>query len=132
MQAALVVIVLLLLLIPLHRLTDRAASGTAVISPPSSTKHAQLSIRSTAAPFRFQIEFLGKVLWAESSSSPELSKEVDIDFPKEGIDLAVDGSWDSQELVALEVSVSLPDGATLEKTLWGRGRISDVITLKEE
>ena len=132
-QAALVVIVLLFLLIPLHRLTERVtakeSSAPTVVKP---AERVHLGIKTTAAPFRFQITYLGRTLWAGDAAGAELEKDVDIDFPKEGIDLVVDATWNNPALVALQISVSTPDGTTLDKTLWGRGKISDVVTFKEE
>jgi hypothetical protein len=132
-QAALVVMVLLLLLIPLHRLTKRVnASETLAPAVVKPTEHVHLGLKTTAAPFRFQISYLGRTLWAGEATGAELEKDVDIDFPKEGIDLAVDATWENPALVALQISVSPPDGTALDKTLWGRGKISDVVTFKEE
>jgi hypothetical protein len=131
-QAVLVVAALLLLLIPLHRLTQREqrpAPQPAVTRP---TKQVHLALRTTAVPCRFQITFLGKTLWAEDASTPELAKDFDIDFPKEGIDLVVDATWESKALAAMEITLSLPDGTALRKTLWGQGTANDVLTFREE
>jgi hypothetical protein len=131
-QAVLVVAALLLLLIPLHRLTQREqrpAPQPAVTRP---TKQVHLALRTTAVPCRFQITFLGKTLWAEDASTPELAKNFDIDFPKEGIDLVVDATWESKALAAMEITLSLPDGTALRKTLWGQGTANDVLTFREE
>jgi len=131
-QAVLVVAALLLLLIPLHRLTQREqrpAPQPAVTRP---TKQVHLALRTTAVPCRFQITFLGKTLWAEDASTPELAKDFDIDFPKEGIDLVVDATWESKALAAMEITLSLPDGTALRKTLWGQGAANDVLTFREE
>ena len=131
-QAVLVVAALLLLLIPLHRLTQREqrpAPQPAVTRP---TKQVHLALRTTAVPCRFQITFLGKTLWAEDASTPELAKDFDIDFPKEGIDLVVDATWESKALAAMEITLSLPDGTVLHKTLWGQGTANDVLTFREE
>ncbi|HEX4201299.1 MAG TPA: hypothetical protein VHY59_07250 [Chthoniobacterales bacterium] len=130
-QAVLVVAGLLLLLIPLHRLTqreERPAPHPAVSTP---TKQVHLAVRTTTVPFRFQITFLGKTLWAEDGSTPELAKDFDIDFPKEGIDLVVDATWESKALAAMEITLSLPDGTAIHKTLWGQGTANDVLTFRE-
>jgi len=131
-QAALVAVGLLLLLIPLHRLTERQERPSSQVSPPVASKQVRLEVRTTAVPCRFQITFLGKTLWAENASTTELAKNFDIDFPKEGIDLVVDARWETQALAALQVSVSLPDGWTMDRTLWGRGTASDVVTFRQD
>lgn len=130
-QAVLVVAVLLLLLIPLHRLTKREQRSPErpVVSSPEKQVH--LAMRTTEVPCRFKITFLGKTLWAEEATTPELAKDFDIDFPKEGIDLVVDAAWETQALAAIEITLSLPDGTAIHKTLWGQGTASDVVTFKE-
>ena len=131
-QAVLVVAALLLLLIPLHRLTQREQRPALQPAVTRPTKQVHLALRTTAVPCRFQITFLGKTLWAEDASTPELAKDFDIDFPKEGIDLVVDAIWESKALAAMEITLSLPDGTALRKTLWGQGTANDVLTFREE
>jgi hypothetical protein len=130
-QAVLVVAVLLLLLIPLHRLTKREQRPPErpVVSSPEKQVH--LAMRTTAVPCRFKVTFLGKTLWAEEATTPELAKDFDIDFPKEGIDLVVDAAWETRALAAIEITLSLPDGTAIHKTLWGQGTASEVFTFSE-
>jgi hypothetical protein len=130
-QAVLVVAVLLLLLIPLHRLTQREQRPPEQPVVSSPQKQVHLAMRTTAVPCRFKITFLGKTLWAEETTTPELAKNFEIDFPKEGIDLVVDAAWDTQALAAIEITLSLPDGTAIQKTLWGQGTASEVLTFRE-
>jgi hypothetical protein len=131
-QAVLVVAVLLLLLIPLHRLTQR--EQTPPVQPVASVapKQIHLAIRTTAVPVRFEITFLGKTLWAEEATTPEMEKDFDLDFPREGIDLVVDATWETKALAAMEITLSLPDGTAIHKTLWGQGTANEVLTFTED
>ena len=131
-QAALVVAGLLLLLFPLHSLTQRHSVMVTPAATPSPTKHVQLALRSTS-PFRFQVSYLGQVVWegTDDSAEKETTKDLDIDFPNEGIDLAVDVTWSTKGLAAAEISVTV-DGIEMHKTVWGQGSASDVVTFKEE
>jgi hypothetical protein len=131
-QAVLVVVGLLLLWFPLHSLTQRHPVMVTPAATPPPTKHVQMALRSTA-PFRFQVSYLGQVVWegTDDSAEKESTKDLDIDFPKEGIDLAVDVTWATQGLAAAEISVTV-DGTEMHKTLWGQGSASDVVTFKEE
>jgi hypothetical protein len=131
-QAVLVVAVLLLLLIPLHRLTQREQKPPEPPVVAVAPKQIHLAIRTTAVPVRFQITFLGRTLWAEEASAPELAKDFDIDFPQEGIDLVVDATWETKALAAMEIILSLPDGTAIHKTLWGQGTASEVLTFRQE
>jgi hypothetical protein len=131
-QAALVLVGLLLLLIPLRSLTSHREVTPAVAVASVHPKPVHLVVRTTAVPCRFQITYLGKILWAEDAASSEVAKDFDIEFPKEGIDLVVDVSWATPALAAIEISVSLADDGAIHKTLWGQGKASDVLTFKEE
>ena len=130
-QAVLVVAVLLLLLIPLRRLTQREETPPEQHAVSLAPKQVHLAVKTTAVPCRFQITFLGKTLWAEDTSTAELAKDFDIDFPKEGIDLVLDAAWETKALAAIEITLSLPDGTAIHKTLWGQGTANDVLTFKE-
>jgi hypothetical protein len=131
-QAALVVAGLLLLWFPLHSLTQRNPVMVAPAATPPPTKHVQMALRSTA-PFRFQVSYLGQVMWegTDDSAEKESTKDLDIDFPNEGIDLAVDVTWATKGLAAAEISLTV-DGTEMHKTVWGQGSASDVVTFKEE
>ena len=131
-QAVLVVAGLLLLWFPLHSLTQRHSVLVMPAATPQPTKHVQLALRSTA-PFRFQVSYLGQVVWegTDDSADKESTKDLDIDFPKEGIDLAVDVTWATNGLAAAEISVTV-DGTEMHKTLWGQGSAGDVVTFTEE
>ena len=131
-QGVLVVAGLLLLLIPLHRLTQREQRPPPQPTVSSPVKQVHLAIRTTAVPCRFQIAFLGKTLWSQDASTPELAKDFDMNFPKEGIDLVVDATWESKALAAMEITLSLPDGTAIHKTLWGQGTANEVLTFREE
>jgi hypothetical protein len=131
-QAVLVVAVLLLLLIPLHLLTQREQRPPEQPMVSVAPKQIHLVIRTTSVPVRFQITFLGKTLWAEQASTPDVEKDFDLDFPKEGIDLVVDATWETKALAAMEITLSLPDGTAIHKTLWGQGTANDVLTFRED
>ena len=131
-QAALVIVGLLLLLFPLHSLTQRHATIATPTVAPRPAERVQLSLRTTA-PCRFHILYLGQVVWegTDDSTDKEITKDLDIDFPKEGIDLAVDVTWETKGLAAAEISATV-DGSELHKTLWGQGSASDVVTFTKD
>jgi len=131
-QAALVVAGLLLLWFPLQSLTQRHPVMVTPAATPPPTKHVQMALRSTS-PFRFQVSYLGQVVWegTDDSAEKESTKDLDIDFPNEGIDLAVDVTWATKGLAAAEISLTV-DGTEMHKTVWGQGSASDVVTFKEE
>ena len=131
-QAGLVIAGLLLLLFPLHSLTKRHAVLLTPAATPRPTKQVQLSFKTTA-PCRFRVLYLGHLVWEgnDDSTDNEVTKDLDIDFPKEGIDLAVDVTWETKGLAAAEISVTV-EGSEMHKTLWGQGAASDVVTFTRE
>ncbi len=131
-QAALVIVGLLLLLFPLHSLTQRHATIATPTVAPRPAKRVQLSLRTTA-PCRFHILYLGQVVWegTDESTDKEITKDLEIDFPKQGIGLAVDVPWETKGLAEAEISATV-DGSELHKTLWGQGSASDVVTFTKD
>ena len=58
-----------------------------------------------------------------------MEKELFLPYPKEGIDLAFDLHWPaSSSVAALRVTFAGPDGETVEKSIWGSGDVSEVLT----
>ncbi|HEY2801235.1 MAG TPA: hypothetical protein VGI85_11610 [Chthoniobacterales bacterium] len=128
-RAGLVVLALLALLWPLRRLTSHDAVP-AQTSQRAALVPVHVVITSTVFPFRFSISHLGKVIWQGESIAGSSSRQVAIAFPPEGIDLLVDASWAEEKEAAVRVDVTLPNGAPISQTLWGNGRVDDVLTFR--
>jgi hypothetical protein len=125
---------LALLAFPLRYLT----SATRVETPPSNSDAAtsnvqpvELKLVSSAVPFTFEIRFLGKPLWTGTAQRAIETKTVQISFPPEGVDLTVEGHWTNPGMSALQITVTPGDQPPLSQTLWGDGKVSDTITLRE-
>ena len=128
------VIALGLLAFPLRYLT----SATRIETPPSNSdattsnvKQVELKLVSSAVPFSFEIQFLGKPLWAGTSQRASDTKTVRIPFPPEGVDLTIGARWSNPGMAALQLTVTPADQPPLSQTLWGDGKVSDTITLRE-
>jgi hypothetical protein len=128
------VIALVLLVFPLRYLTSAARNETPPASSetaPSNLKSVELKLVSSAVPFTFEIRFLGKPLWTGTAQRTTESKTVQIPFPAEGVDLTIDGHWANPGMAALQLTVTPSDQPPLSQTLWGDGKVSDTITLRE-
>jgi hypothetical protein len=101
------------------------------IAPNSESKSVELKLVSPTVPYTFEIEFLGKPLWTGTARQTTETTTVQIPFPAEGVDLTVDAHWTNPAMVALQLTLTLPDQAPLAQTLWGDGKVSDTITFKE-
>jgi hypothetical protein len=129
------VIALALLAFPLHYLT----SATRIETPPASSdaaavsnvKQVELKLVSSAVPFTFEILFLGKPLWTGTTQQATETKTVQIPFPPEGVDLTIKAHWTNPGMAALQLTMTPADQPPLSQTLWGNGKVSDTITLKE-
>lgn len=126
---ALVFAALLALIVPLRHLTARRQPP-----PPPSAAEApghlatvRLALTSTAAPFHYEISHLGAPVWSGDATGHDAATELAIPFPKEGIDLLIEASWEGTSPGALKVEATR-DGETMTRTLWGSGSTSEVVT----
>jgi hypothetical protein len=129
------VLALVLLAIPLRYLTSAPRAETLPLDRDASTsnlKPVELELLSSTVPFTFEIRFLGKPLWAGASQRATETKTVQIPFPPEGVDLTISARWANPGMAALQLTVTPADQPSLSQTLWGDGKVSDTITIREE
>jgi hypothetical protein len=127
-RAAVALAVLLLLLVPLWSFTGvRTAAPMAERAAQAETS-AHLEIVSTKWPFTFSVSHLGKIIWSGSSSAASIEKDVSLPIPKEGVDLLLKMNWAGSETAAAKLILTHDDGEPVERTLWGAGTASDVLT----
>jgi hypothetical protein len=126
---------LVLLALPLRYLT----SAPRVETPPansdtanSNIKPVELKLLSSAVPFTFEIQFLGKPLWTGTAQQATETKTVQIPFPPEGVDLTISAHWANPGTAALQLTVTPADQPSFSQTLWGDEKVSDTITIREE
>ena len=67
------------------------------------------------------------ILWADARAS-DVTKTLTLAYPKEGVDLAVEVAWPEDVEGALRLRLTDPDGNEHDKTLWGRGKMEEVVT----
>ena len=128
------VIALGLLAFPLRYLTSATRIETPLSNSdatPSNVKPVELKLVSSSVPFSFEIQFLGKPLWAGTSQRASDTKTVRIPFPPEGVDLTIEARWSNPGMAALQLTVTPADQPPLSQTLWGDGKVSDTVTLRE-
>jgi hypothetical protein len=128
------VLVLGSLAFPLRYLTSASHKEITTIeptTPASESKPVELKLISPTVPYTFEIQFLGKPLWTGTARQTTETKTVQVPFPAEGVDLTVDAHWTNPGMVALQLTLTLPDQVPLAQTLWGDGKVGETVTFKE-
>jgi hypothetical protein len=87
-----------------------------------------LQLTFTTVPASVTVSHLGKPIWNEKPAQPEMERELRLEYPKEGIDLQFDIEWPDQALCAMRATFTDPEKTQHEKSVWGRGSVSEVLT----
>ena len=130
-RAALAFIVILLLGWPLRELTSagRLSLAASVPTTPAPVKEIELQLSFTTVPKTIRVLHLRKEVWSESAPVAEMERKLQIPFPKDGVDLQFEAEFPAgAPLAAMRVRLTDPEGEMHEKSLWGTGRIDDVLT----
>jgi hypothetical protein len=129
-RAALAFLVILLLGWPLRKLTGGSPlAAVAAVAAPAPAKEIELQLSFTAVPKTVRVLHLGKEVWRDAAPAAEIERKLQVPFPKEGVDLQFEIEFpDGSPLAAIRARLTDPAGETHEKSLWGAGRIDDVLT----
>ena len=130
-RALIAFLIILVLGVPLWRLT-RAESDQDAPVPPAPSAPADSAVRLqltfTSVPTSVKVLHLGQEVWRVESPAQDVEKELRMEYPKEGVDLQFDVEWRGDALAAMKVVFTDPEGTPHEKSVWGRGSVSEVLT----
>jgi hypothetical protein len=135
-RAVLVLGALLLLLLPLLRLTRGACTSASAnipsAGPIAEKMKVQFELLSSRVPFHFELRHLGKTIWQGESTEPEVKKEIEMEFPSEGVDLELEGGWrdGEQSAAAVKLTVIPRDGLPRDKSIWAQKDFDEVLTFQ--
>jgi hypothetical protein len=121
-----------LVLIPLIRLTDSHAPESvplplAPADPESERENVNLEITVLGGPATLEVTHLGEVIW-QGRVNRTANGSVAMHFPNEGIELGITGEFETRgSLGALRISVSVAGGKPIERTVWSKGAIDEVL-----
>jgi hypothetical protein len=121
-----------LVLIPLIRLTDSHAPESvplppAPADPQSEREIVDLEITVLGGPVTLEVTHLGEIVW-QGRVNRTAKRSVAIHFPNEGIELGIVGEFEGRDsLGALRISVSVAGGKPIERTVWSKGLIDEVL-----
>jgi hypothetical protein len=130
LRVLLAVIALLAVLWPLRSLTTHHVEGSSVTTQTAATSESNvhLVLTSTSFPFTFEVSHLGKTIWKGEAMEGSVARDVKLAFPPEGIDLLLDVKWQGDKQAAVKLDVTVDDGDTITKTLWGTSGVNGVLT----
>ncbi len=126
-RLALVVLALLLLALPLRRLTSRTSASPVAAAPATAASTVELTLSSTRAPFHFLITHLGKTIWEGNSSDLSVARQLSLPFPREGIELWAEASWEGDAPAALKAELQRDHRVSPPRILWGNGQAEDIL-----
>ena len=116
---------------PLRQLTRGDSAPEAEAQPPAQVAEVNavsLQLTFTALPTSVRVLHLGVEIWKENPSSAEIERELKMEFPKEGVDLQFEIEWPGESLAAMRAVLTDPEGNTYEKSVWGSGSVTEVLT----
>jgi hypothetical protein len=130
LRVFLVAIGLLAVLWPLRSLTTHRAESQPALAHTAAAlqSNVHLVLTSTSLPLTFEVSHLGKAIWKGETTESSIARDVKITFPPEGIDLSVGAKWQDNKQGAVKLDVTVDDGDTMTRSLWGNGSVNGVLT----
>ena len=88
-----------------------------------------IAVSFTLPPAAIRVSHSGKELFAVSNPEAAFEREVELPWPKEGVDLHLTIDWPADApLAAARVRVTDGDGREHEKSIWSAGPADEVLT----
>lgn len=131
LRALLSFLVILFAGYPLWRLTDTGPA--AAIALPAETTVAEarslsIELTFTRPPTAVTIQHLGQEVWKATSPEETTEAQLTLPYPGQGIELVFSVAWPQGEMAALRASLRDPDGQTHERSVWGEGETTEVLS----
>jgi hypothetical protein len=128
-RAAIVFAVILLAGLPVWSLTHPQAAQRAVETQKIEKQKLQMRLTFAHPPASIAVLYLGEIAWKETNPTASIEHTLNIEFPKEGVDLEIKAQWPANTpATAIRAQLTTPSGATFEKSVWGEGSLDEVVT----
>lgn len=128
LRAALVLLALLALAPLVRQVTARQSAVVPLAAQPVAVKRIHLALSFTAQPKSVSISHLGKQVWSKAGPGSQEECDLPLSWPREGIELLFRVEWPADApLAAMRVKLTDPADNELERSLWGRGVVEDVL-----
>lgn len=119
---------------PLRMLLQReAAQVVAAQTPAAPLAEAAvpsllpLTLTFSQKALRVELRYAGKSVWTLAHPGLHEVAELQIPFPKEGVELAVSVEFEGEAQGALRLQLTAPDGSEYDRSLWGARTVEAVI-----
>ena len=133
MRALVLFLGLLSLSWPLRVFLQREAShvavaqSPAVLPEPAAPSRLPLILTFSQKAVRAEVRYAGKSLWVLEHPGLREAGELQITFPKEGVELVVSVEFEGEAQGALRLQLTAPDGNEYDRSLWGARTVEAVI-----
>jgi hypothetical protein len=116
---------------PLQRLTQSAQEtserAAAVSASRAATAKLPLVLTFSKGAKKIELNHLGVLVWSRVNPSLSETLELNLPFPKEGLELGVSVFWGDEAPAALRLQLTSPDGIELERTVWGNASLETIV-----
>jgi len=103
------------------------AQSPAVVPEPTAASRLPLTLTFSQKALRAEVRYAGKSLWLLEHPGLRETGELQIPFPKEGVELVVSVEFEGEAQGALRLQLTAPDGNEYDRSLWGAGTVEAVI-----
>lgn len=87
-----------------------------------------MELTFTRPPAAVKILHLGKEIWTATAPEREAEAQLQVPYPRQGIELVFSVAWPEGEPAAMRVRLEDPTGETQERTIWGSGETTEVLS----
>jgi hypothetical protein len=130
LRIALVCLGVLLMGYPVLRLTQARTAVQAAPAPAAASRNLEISVSFAHAPESFALTCLGRPVLSGRGPATAFSGTWTSAVPKEGLDLLLQVEWPRDTLpTAVRVRVEAGGATLADKTWWGRGRLTELVTV---
>ena len=104
-----------------------AASSAPSTEAPSQSVKIPLDVTFSMAAESIEVRNAGRVVWRKERPSLKERVELEMPFPKEGVELGVTVSWAEPQRAAVRLQLSTPEGVELDRSVWGEGKLEAIV-----
>jgi len=119
---------------PLRMLLQREAAQVVAAQTPAAPlaeaavpSRLPLTLTFSQKALRVELRYAGKSVWTLAHPGFHEVAELQIPFPKEGVELAVSVEFEGEAQGALRLQLTAPDGSEYDRSLWGARTVEAVI-----
>lgn len=128
-RAAIVLLIFLLLGLPVWSITHPKTVTSPVASQKVEKQPLDLRLTFAHQPSSVSVLYLDEVVWKENNPALSMEHALNIEFPKEGVDIEIKAQWPAgTPATAVRAQLKTPSAGTLEKSVWGEGELDEVLT----